>query len=189
MLDSSHLTEQQYAVVIIIAYGFFPDEDLAPVQKLEQASYLPFGSGAIPTESSVEMILTSTSEFTKERHDLLSEIQEYYSLPAGWDGETDEITNPDCLDVAKKFVAMMEPGQQLPEFSAGTGSEVSLFWDRGDFYLIVHCLPEGWIKFYYEEGEKKLTGIAPLVDEIPPEISVLIRSHPFGISRTLGASA
>lgn len=189
MLDIGDLRDQQQSVGIIIAYGFFMGADIDSGGQIAQPYCFPGISDALPAESPAEILFTSTSEFNKERHDLLSEIQEYYSLPAGWDGETDEKTNPDCLDVAKKFVAMMEPIHPLPEFSAGTGNEVSLFWDRGDFYLIVHCLAEGRIKFYYEEGEKKFTGVAPLGDEIPPELSILIRRHPFGNSRALGASA
>ena len=48
--------------------------------------------------------VSSITEYKSCIEQLLSEIDEYYDLPEGWDNELEEKTNPTCLNLARKFV-------------------------------------------------------------------------------------
>ncbi len=55
---------------------------------------------------------------------LLTEIDEYSRLPAGWDGESDVKTDQIRLNMARRFVKLLHPGHVLPEVSVATGEEI-----------------------------------------------------------------
>ena len=83
---------------------------------------------------------------TKE--ELLKEIEEYRNLPAGWDNESDLVTNPICLDYAKKFIELFN-GKNLPGISAATGNEVSVYWEDDKIYCNIYFSESGKIHAYY----------------------------------------
>lgn len=119
----------------------------------------------------------SLIEFNKEILALYVEIDEYYNLPAGWDNETDEATNPKCLDFAKQFISLLNSNCIVPEFSAGSGEEVALYWDNGKFYLIIHFFESGKMRYYYEnpDTKDKVSGLLNgLNSSLPPQIAVFI---------------
>lgn len=92
---------------------------------------------------------------------LLAAVEEYYTLPAGWDNESNEKTSPACLDRLKDFVHHLANNHDLllPEESMGTGDEVALYWDvlEGDeensFYYIIHFYPD-YFRAYYAKGDE-----------------------------------
>lgn len=109
-----------------------------------------------------------------EKAVLLSEMEEYRVMPAGWDGETDAPTSPECLDTAERFIRLLPADCPLPELSCGTGDEVSLFWDM-DAWLKIQCLPEGGIRLYWEKGGESIAGNFGMDAGIPGGILSMIR--------------
>lgn len=112
--------------------------------------------------------LISNQSFLKDKEALLNEINEYYDLPAGWDNESSEKTNVVCLNYAKEFVNLLSFRHTIPKFSAGTGEEVALYWEHKNFYLIIHFLEAGDIRFYVNDNGEEAHGfITPLHHKIP----------------------
>jgi hypothetical protein len=90
---------------------------------------------------------------TKE--DLLKEIEEYRNMPAGWDNESDKVTNPISLDYAKRFIQLFN-GKTLPGISAATGDEVSVYWNTPMIYCNIHFSESGKVCIYYSSSNSEI---------------------------------
>ena len=119
--------------------------------------------------------VSSLTEHRAAIERLLTEIDEYYALPPGWDNESEEATNSTCLDLAKEFVKLLRPEHSLPDFSAATGEEVALYWQSDQFYLIVHFFKDTSLRYFCKTSKKKITGTTlASSDTIPQELELNI---------------
>ena len=119
--------------------------------------------------------VSSITEYKSCIEQLLSEIDEYYDLPEGWDNELEEKTNPTCLSLAKKFVCLLQPVHKIPEFSAATGEEVALYWQEENFYFIIHFFQNNSLRYFCKTSNSQISGeILSFSDSIPQEIELHI---------------
>lgn len=121
------------------------------------------------------IFVSSITEHKASIERLVSEIDEYYNLPPGWDNESEDVTNPCCLDLAKKFAFLLGPKHKIPDFSAATGEEVALYWQEKKFYFIVHFFQNNSLKFFCKKPGRIISGvIETFPDSIPLEIEIFI---------------
>lgn len=123
----------------------------------------------------IPIYVSSITECKSYIKELLSEIDEYYDLPEGWDNESEEKTNSVCLDLAKKFVHLLRPTHKMPDFSAATGEEVALYWQEENFYFIIHFFQDNSLRYFVQTDNLQASGkILFFSDFIPQEIEIYI---------------
>lgn len=164
------------------AYGFMLGSEYSSGQKsIDEYECLPhlqkctLSDQVVFTKESIPISVSSTTEHNACIKQILSEIDEYYDLPEGWDNESEEKTNSVCLDLAKKFVNLLQSKHKIPVFSAATGEEVALYWHEPAFYFIIHFFQNNSLRYFAKTDNSQSSGkILFFSDTIPQEIEMWI---------------
>lgn len=102
-----------------------------------------------------ELEILSTTRNKEQIDYLVDEIDEYRSLPAGWDGYCDEAPYPQCLDAAQFFLRLLTPFP-LPEVSVSGGEDIVLYWRNEEQYLAIKFNANNTLSYFYRSPKKEI---------------------------------
>lgn len=109
-------------------------------------------------ETGNKVEIHSETGYARRKEKLHRKIDTFYDKPAGWDFYGKDKTSRDCLDMANKFLDLINLPLPLPQFGAGTGENVSFFWRTPTRYMIVNMLAGNRINFYYRADTTRYYG-------------------------------
>lgn len=82
---------------------------------------------------------------------ILSTINSYRVLEAGWDGENSVPPTETTVEYAKVLIDHLPPGVPYPNPMLNPSGEVGFFWDNSSGYIDIEIEPEGHITVYSRE--------------------------------------